>query len=85
MSFYIIKTKSKLFSASIKATATAEMATEEPNAPIKLTEMLVQSEVSLRYAHTAVVTHVRNPASRSQQASFHVLLPDTAFITGFVM
>ncbi|CAH0722782.1 unnamed protein product, partial [Brenthis ino] len=47
--------------------------------------MLVRSEVSLRYAHTTIVTNVKNPARRSQQATFHVLLPDTAFITGFVM
>ncbi|XP_050352941.1 inter-alpha-trypsin inhibitor heavy chain H4-like isoform X2 [Nymphalis io] len=58
---------------------------EEPNVPIKLTKMQVNSEVSLRYAHTTVVTHVRNPSSRSQEATFHILLPETAFISGFVM
>ncbi|CAG4963388.1 unnamed protein product [Parnassius apollo] len=59
--------------------------TEEPNAPIKLTEMKVRSEITMRYAHTAIVTHVNNPAKRSQEATFRVLLPETAFISGFVM
>ncbi|XP_047541521.1 inter-alpha-trypsin inhibitor heavy chain H3-like [Vanessa atalanta] len=68
-----------------EGTETSEVTTEEPSAPIKLTKMEVNSEVSLRYAHTAVVTYVRNPSRRSQQATFHVLLPETAFISGFVM
>ncbi|CAK1548377.1 unnamed protein product [Leptosia nina] len=59
--------------------------TDEPNAPIKLTEMRVHSEIALRYARTAVVTTVRNPAKRSQEAVFRMLLPETAFISGFVM
>ncbi|XP_072935753.1 inter-alpha-trypsin inhibitor heavy chain H4-like isoform X1 [Epargyreus clarus] len=59
--------------------------TEEPNAPIKLTEMDVLSKISLRYAHTSVVTRVRNPASRAQETTFRMLLPDTAFISGFTM
>ncbi|XP_072935761.1 inter-alpha-trypsin inhibitor heavy chain H4-like [Epargyreus clarus] len=59
--------------------------TEEPNAPIELTEMDVLSKISLRYAHTSVVTRVRNPASRAQETTFRMLLPDTAFISGFTM
>ncbi|CAK1600022.1 unnamed protein product [Parnassius mnemosyne] len=64
---------------------TTVVTTEEPNAPIKLTEMKVRSEITMRYAHTAIVTHVNNPAKRSQEATFRVLLPETAFISGFVM
>ncbi|XP_048481772.1 inter-alpha-trypsin inhibitor heavy chain H4 isoform X3 [Plutella xylostella] len=59
--------------------------TLEPPAPLQLKEMDVKSEVYLRYAHTAVVTRVKNPAARSQEATFRVLLPETAFISGFVM
>nr|XP_021193370.2 inter-alpha-trypsin inhibitor heavy chain H4 isoform X2 [Helicoverpa armigera] len=62
-----------------------EVTTEESSPPIKLTEMEVVSEVSLRYAHTTVVARVRNPAKRAQEANFRVLLPETAFISGFVM
>ncbi|KPJ13727.1 Inter-alpha-trypsin inhibitor heavy chain H4 [Papilio machaon] len=47
--------------------------------------MAVQSEISLRYASTAVVAHVHNPAPRAQEYTFRVLLPETAFISGFVM
>ncbi|XP_045450405.1 inter-alpha-trypsin inhibitor heavy chain H4-like [Melitaea cinxia] len=68
-----------------EVTEATGMTTEEPGAPIKLTQMRVHSEVSLRYAVTAVVTHVRNPSHRSQEATFHVLLPETAFISEFVM
>lgn len=65
--------------------ATTELSTEEPVLPIKLTELEVTSEVSLRYAHTAVVARVKNPAKRAQEANFRVLLPETAFISGFIM
>ncbi|XP_075984251.1 inter-alpha-trypsin inhibitor heavy chain H4-like isoform X3 [Anticarsia gemmatalis] len=66
-------------------TSVADITTEESSPPIKLTEMEVISEVSLRYAHTTVVARVRNPAKRAQEAHFRVLLPETAFISGFVM
>ncbi|KAL4705045.1 hypothetical protein ACJJTC_009833 [Scirpophaga incertulas] len=63
----------------------SQSATAEPVPPIKLTEMEVTSDVELRYAHTAVVTTVRNPAKRAQETTFRVLLPETAFISGFTM
>ncbi|KAG6453307.1 hypothetical protein O3G_MSEX008075 [Manduca sexta] len=72
-------------SADAQSEAQAEQVTEEHTPPIKLTEMDVKSHVSMRYAHTAVVAHVRNPAKRAQEANFRVLLPETAFISGFVM
>ncbi|XP_069354287.1 inter-alpha-trypsin inhibitor heavy chain H4-like isoform X5 [Maniola hyperantus] len=59
--------------------------TEKPRAPIKLTEMRVHSEVALRYARTSVITHVHNPDARPQEVTFRMLLPDTAFISGFTM
>ncbi|XP_045542350.1 inter-alpha-trypsin inhibitor heavy chain H4 isoform X3 [Papilio machaon] len=72
-------------SSDVTPSAAAEVTSEEPNAPIALTEMAVQSEISLRYASTAVVAHVHNPAPRAQEYTFRVLLPETAFISGFVM
>ncbi|KAJ8734913.1 hypothetical protein PYW08_014163 [Mythimna loreyi] len=63
----------------------ADITTEGPSPPIKLTEMDVISDVSLRYAHTTVVAKMRNPANKAQEANFRVLLPETAFISGFVM
>lgn len=71
--------------SSAPPTDKSEATTSAPPAPIKLTSMDVTSEVTLRYAHTAVVTHVRNPAARAQEHTFRVLLPETAFISGFVM
>ncbi|KAJ2946262.1 hypothetical protein O0L34_g12300 [Tuta absoluta] len=71
--------------ASSTAAAVEEPVTEGPTPPVKMSEMTVRSEVSLRYAHTSVVTKVRNPAKRAQEANFRVLLPETAFISGFVM
>lgn len=62
-----------------------EPTTEEPAPPMKLTEMEVTSTISLRYAHTAVVANYKNPAKKAQEAHFRVLLPETAFISGFVM
>ncbi|XP_013166860.1 PREDICTED: inter-alpha-trypsin inhibitor heavy chain H1-like isoform X1 [Papilio xuthus] len=72
-------------SSNVTPSEAVEVTSEEPNAPIALTEMAVRSEISLRYASTAVVAHVHNPASRAQEYTFRVLLPETAFISGFVM
>ncbi|XP_045761385.1 inter-alpha-trypsin inhibitor heavy chain H6-like isoform X2 [Maniola jurtina] len=56
-----------------------------PAAPLKMTHLRVRSEIALRYARTAVVSNVYNPSKRPQEATFYVLLPDTAFISGFTM
>ncbi|XP_063634435.1 inter alpha-trypsin inhibitor, heavy chain 4-like isoform X3 [Cydia splendana] len=66
-------------------TSTPTPTTSGPPPPLKVTEMDVRSEVSMRYARTAVVTRVRNPADRGQEAVFRVLIPETAFISGFQM
>ncbi|CAH2212055.1 jg611, partial [Pararge aegeria aegeria] len=62
-----------------------DTSTDRPYEPIKMTEMRVRSEIALRYARTSVITHVHNPDMRPQEASFHMLLPDSAFISGFTM
>ncbi|XP_023954995.2 inter-alpha-trypsin inhibitor heavy chain H4 isoform X2 [Bicyclus anynana] len=58
---------------------------DDPVVPIKMTHMRVRSEIALRYARTAVICKVYNPNKRPQEASFNVLLPETAFISGFTM
>lgn len=68
-----------------EVSSTTELTTDEPIVPIKLTAMEVTSEVSLRYANTVVVARVKNPAKKAQEANFRVLLPETAFISGFIM
>ncbi|XP_063547315.1 inter alpha-trypsin inhibitor, heavy chain 4-like isoform X2 [Cydia strobilella] len=66
-------------------TSTPTPTTSGPPPPLKVTEMDVRSEVSMRYARTAVVTRVRNPSDGGQEAVFRVLIPETAFISGFQM
>ncbi|CAH2213762.1 jg3594 [Pararge aegeria aegeria] len=58
---------------------------DESAAPIKMTHMRVRSKIAMRYAHTAITCNVYNPSRRPQEASFNVLLPETAFISGFTM
>ena len=47
--------------------------------------MEIESNIRLRYASTRVTSRVANPASIAQEATFHVVLPETAFISGFLM
>lgn len=47
--------------------------------------MNIKSDIKLRYAKTLVTSRVANPASVAQEAIFHVVLPQNAFISGFVM
>ncbi|CAH1399666.1 unnamed protein product [Nezara viridula] len=45
----------------------------------------VESSIKYRYAHTRVTSRIANPANASQEVVFMMLLPETAFITSFVM
>lgn len=45
----------------------------------------VLSEVQYRYAHTVVSSRVANPANTSKEVTFSVVLPETAFISSFLM
>lgn len=51
----------------------------------KIQSMNIESEIKLRYARTLVSSRVVNPAKVAQTATFHVVLPETAFISGFLM
>ncbi|XP_039745146.1 inter-alpha-trypsin inhibitor heavy chain H4-like isoform X13 [Pararge aegeria] len=68
-----------------KSTVPIVDTTERPLAPVKMTDMRVRSEVALRYARTLVVTRVHNPDKRAQEVTYRMLLPETAFISGFTM
>ncbi|KAF5276954.1 hypothetical protein FQR65_LT16118 [Abscondita terminalis] len=48
-------------------------------------QMHIRTNISNRYAHTTVKSKVRNLAATSQEAVFHLILPNTAFISGFIM
>ncbi|XP_057375417.1 inter-alpha-trypsin inhibitor heavy chain H4-like [Daphnia carinata] len=47
--------------------------------------MEIVSDIRLRYASTKVTSKVANPADKAQEATFHVVLPETAFISSFLM
>lgn len=48
-------------------------------------QLHVESSIKYRYAHTRVTSRIANPANGSQEVVFNMLLPETAFITSFVM
>lgn len=62
-----------------------DVSTEVPPKAPKIYQMHVQSAVSNRYANTTITSKVKNIASQPQEATFSVVLPETAFISGFVM
>ncbi|XP_069668859.1 inter-alpha-trypsin inhibitor heavy chain H4-like [Periplaneta americana] len=43
----------------------------------------VLSNIHYRYAHTSVSSEIANPANISQEVTFNMILPETAFISGF--
>jgi hypothetical protein len=45
----------------------------------------VESVVRYRFAHTVISSRIANPANISQEVSFSAVLPQTAFISGFIM
>nr|CAD7458509.1 unnamed protein product [Timema tahoe] len=60
------------------------------NAPPKLPRpemysLRVDSRVAYRFATTVISSRFANPANTSQEVFFTVALPDTAFISGFLM
>jgi len=48
-------------------------------------QMQVKSDISNRFAHTMIISRVRNYADKAQEATFSVVLPESAFISGFIM
>ncbi|KAK4880739.1 hypothetical protein RN001_008885 [Aquatica leii] len=48
-------------------------------------QMHIQTSISNRFAHTTVTSKVRNFAAKAQEAVFSLVLPNTAFISGFIM
>lgn len=47
--------------------------------------MSIESNVTNRYAKTLIKSKVKNSAKSAQEAVFEVVIPDQAFISGFVM
>ncbi|KAJ8955624.1 hypothetical protein NQ318_001454, partial [Aromia moschata] len=51
----------------------------------KIYEMRIDSNVSSRFAKTLVTSKVRNLAKSAQEATFSVVIPEQAYISGFTM
>lgn len=47
--------------------------------------MHITANVTNRFAHTLISSKVKNFASDAKEASFSVVLPETAYISGFVL
>ncbi|XP_039745523.1 inter-alpha-trypsin inhibitor heavy chain H4-like [Pararge aegeria] len=62
-----------------------EIIEDETDASIKVTHMRVRSEIAMRYARTIIVCNLYNPSRHPEEVTFNLLLPDTAFISGFTM
>ncbi|KAF2887279.1 hypothetical protein ILUMI_18894 [Ignelater luminosus] len=72
--------------------ATPEESDEENVSPPDITpsvpqiyQMHVKSNISNRFAHTTITSRVKNSATKSQEATFSIVLPETAFISRFCM
>ncbi|XP_031344971.1 inter-alpha-trypsin inhibitor heavy chain H4-like isoform X1 [Photinus pyralis] len=48
-------------------------------------QMRITSNIRNRFAHTTVTSRVRNSVDKPQEAVFSVVLPEAAYISGFVM
>jgi len=70
--------------ASTSETNENESTEVSPTVP-KIYQMHVTSSISNRFAHTTITSKVKNSASKAQEATFSVVLPETAFISGFIM
>ncbi|KAK9890510.1 hypothetical protein WA026_010587 [Henosepilachna vigintioctopunctata] len=60
---------------------------EKEEVPIvpKIYSMRVDTNVTNRFAKTLVTSKIKNLDEKSQEATFAVVLPETAYISGFVM
>ncbi|KAK4880127.1 hypothetical protein RN001_008273 [Aquatica leii] len=55
-----------------------------PSVP-QIYEMHIRSDIKNRFSHTTVTSKVRNFADKAQEAVFNIVLPETAYISGFIM
>ncbi|KAJ9598932.1 hypothetical protein L9F63_010526, partial [Diploptera punctata] len=53
--------------------------------PLKTLEYHVRTTIRYQYAQTVVTTKVHNPTRSSQEVVFSTLLPDSAFVSAFLM
>ncbi|OCT58117.1 hypothetical protein XELAEV_18002612mg [Xenopus laevis] len=57
----------------------------QPSDDLEIYSVNIQSQITSRFAHNVITSRAVNRADRSQEVSFDVDLPKTAFITNFTM
>ena len=69
-----------------KIPQTSELRRYGPEPPPKITAVNIRSDIRYRYSRTVVVSYIENPSNElSQEVTFSMILPDTAFISNFTM
>ncbi|XP_033745783.1 inter-alpha-trypsin inhibitor heavy chain H3-like isoform X2 [Pecten maximus] len=58
---------------------------QETSIKPRLYYLHIKSDIKFRFSTTLITSKVMNPSSVAQESSFHVTLPDEAFITNFEM
>lgn len=51
----------------------------------KIYKIDITSAITNRFSRTSLISKVKNVANTAQEITFSVLIPDTAFISGFIM
>jgi len=86
-SLSVIKTKPSGTSSSPIPPPLDELAFKEngKGGSPKVYSMEIETDIRLRYATTKVSSRVANPNNEASEAVFHIVLPETAFISSFQM
>ncbi|KAF5288023.1 hypothetical protein FQA39_LY15552 [Lamprigera yunnana] len=71
-------------SAKDKASDKEGPSKDAPTTP-QIYQMNIKSSIKNRFAHTTVTSKVRNYADKAQEVIFSIILPESAYISGFVM
>lgn len=64
---------------------TTDIEVEPPRPGLIIYKLHVTSNVTNRFGHTLINSRVKNYESRAAEAVFSVIIPDTAYISGFLL
>lgn len=64
---------------------TTDIEVEPPRPALVIYKLHVTSNVTNRFAHTLINSRVKNYEPRAAEAVFSVIIPDTAYISGFML
>ncbi|XP_069689635.1 inter-alpha-trypsin inhibitor heavy chain H4-like isoform X2 [Periplaneta americana] len=66
-------------------TAPTDGTTDAGNIKPEIYSLRVESDIRFRYARTVISSRIANPSNESQEVSFSAVLPETAFISEFLL